>query len=135
SCGEACTRTPSPCCCATWRAAAGPQHPAAPRPRLAIRDPGWLHEPTRKTEGWRWRRPGGAARLPLMPQRRRSTQRPAPFRAAPIPAPTLSARPSAPSLTPAALTPAALQARVLHRDGLILVIDKPAGLPVHAGPG
>jgi tRNA pseudouridine32 synthase/23S rRNA pseudouridine746 synthase/23S rRNA pseudouridine1911/1915/1917 synthase len=24
---------------------------------------------------------------------------------------------------------------VLHRDGLILVIDKPAGLPVHAGPG
>ncbi|RXF69594.1 RluA family pseudouridine synthase [Hansschlegelia zhihuaiae] len=24
--------------------------------------------------------------------------------------------------------------RVLHRDGLVLVIDKPAGLPVHAGP-
>ncbi|MEL6369620.1 MAG: RNA pseudouridine synthase [Pseudomonadota bacterium] len=24
--------------------------------------------------------------------------------------------------------------RLLHRDGLILVIDKPAGLPVHAGP-
>lgn len=24
--------------------------------------------------------------------------------------------------------------RVLHRDGLMLVIDKPAGLPVHAGP-
>ena len=28
-----------------------------------------------------------------------------------------------------------IQARLLHRDGLILVIDKPAGLPVHAGPG
>ena len=25
--------------------------------------------------------------------------------------------------------------RILHRDGLMLVIDKPAGLPVHAGPG
>lgn len=25
--------------------------------------------------------------------------------------------------------------RVLYRDGLILIIDKPAGLPVHAGPG
>ena len=25
-------------------------------------------------------------------------------------------------------------ARVLHRDGLMLVIDKPAGLPVHRGP-
>ncbi|MFD1704845.1 RluA family pseudouridine synthase [Methylopila henanensis] len=27
-----------------------------------------------------------------------------------------------------------LAARVLHRDGLILIVDKPAGLPVHAGP-
>ena len=27
-----------------------------------------------------------------------------------------------------------LLSRVLHRDGLMLVIDKPAGLPVHAGP-
>jgi RluA family pseudouridine synthase len=27
-----------------------------------------------------------------------------------------------------------IQARVLHRDGLVLVIDKPAGLAVHAGP-
>lgn len=27
-----------------------------------------------------------------------------------------------------------MQARVLHRDGLMLVIDKPAGLPVHRGP-
>ncbi|MDY0885567.1 RNA pseudouridine synthase [Dongia soli] len=26
-------------------------------------------------------------------------------------------------------------ARLLYRDGLILIIDKPAGLPVHAGPG
>ena len=28
-----------------------------------------------------------------------------------------------------------LSGRVLYRDGLVLVIDKPAGLPVHAGPG
>ena len=27
-----------------------------------------------------------------------------------------------------------LASRVLYRDGLMLVIDKPAGLPVHAGP-
>lgn len=27
-----------------------------------------------------------------------------------------------------------IQGRVLHRDGLMLVIDKPAGLPVHRGP-
>jgi RluA family pseudouridine synthase len=32
------------------------------------------------------------------------------------------------------LTPEEIQGRVLHRDGLILVIDKPAGLAVHAGP-
>ncbi len=25
--------------------------------------------------------------------------------------------------------------RVLYRDGLVLVIDKPAGIPVHSGPG
>jgi tRNA pseudouridine32 synthase/23S rRNA pseudouridine746 synthase len=31
-------------------------------------------------------------------------------------------------------TPDELQARVLHRDGLMLVIDKPAGIPVHRGP-
>lgn len=28
-----------------------------------------------------------------------------------------------------------LEARLLYRDGLMLVIDKPAGIPVHAGPG
>jgi len=33
------------------------------------------------------------------------------------------------------LTAEAIQARLLHRDGLVLVLDKPAGLPVHAGPG
>lgn len=27
-----------------------------------------------------------------------------------------------------------LSARLLHRDGLMLIIDKPAGLPVHRGP-
>jgi len=30
---------------------------------------------------------------------------------------------------------AELLARLLYRDGLVLIIDKPAGLPVHAGPG
>ncbi|HYE49841.1 MAG TPA: RNA pseudouridine synthase [Azospirillaceae bacterium] len=33
------------------------------------------------------------------------------------------------------MTPEELQARVLYRDGLLLIVDKPAGLPVHAGPG
>ena len=31
--------------------------------------------------------------------------------------------------------PSRLADRVLYRDGLALVIDKPAGIPVHAGPG
>lgn len=31
-------------------------------------------------------------------------------------------------------TPDEIQARVLYRDGLMLVIDKPAGIPVHRGP-
>ncbi|HEY8566117.1 MAG TPA: RNA pseudouridine synthase [Beijerinckiaceae bacterium] len=32
------------------------------------------------------------------------------------------------------MTAEEIQARVLHRDGLMLVLDKPAGLPVHPGP-
>jgi RluA family pseudouridine synthase len=28
-----------------------------------------------------------------------------------------------------------LTSRILYRDGLLLVVDKPAGIPVHAGPG
>src|SRR5258707_7471710 len=32
------------------------------------------------------------------------------------------------------LTAGEIQARVLYRDGLMLVVDKPAGLPVHRGP-
>jgi tRNA pseudouridine32 synthase/23S rRNA pseudouridine746 synthase len=32
------------------------------------------------------------------------------------------------------MTPDEMLARVLHRDGLMLVIDKPAGMPVHRGP-
>jgi tRNA pseudouridine32 synthase/23S rRNA pseudouridine746 synthase len=32
------------------------------------------------------------------------------------------------------MTPEALVDRLLYRDGLMLVIDKPAGLPVHRGP-
>jgi tRNA pseudouridine32 synthase / 23S rRNA pseudouridine746 synthase len=31
--------------------------------------------------------------------------------------------------------PGNLVERILYRDGLILVIDKPAGIPVHSGPG
>ena len=31
--------------------------------------------------------------------------------------------------------PADLPDRILYRDGLVLAIDKPAGIPVHAGPG
>src|SRR3978361_124874 len=34
----------------------------------------------------------------------------------------------------AELTPEEIQSRVLYRDGLMLVIDKPAGLPGHRGP-
>lgn len=33
------------------------------------------------------------------------------------------------------LTAEAIQNRVLYRDGMMLVIDKPAGIPVHTGPG
>jgi tRNA pseudouridine32 synthase/23S rRNA pseudouridine746 synthase len=32
------------------------------------------------------------------------------------------------------ITPDEMLARVLYRDGLMLVVDKPAGLPVHRGP-
>src|SRR5712692_6109319 len=35
----------------------------------------------------------------------------------------------------AAIEPSKIVDRVLYRDGLMLVIDKPAGIPVHAGPG
>jgi RNA pseudouridylate synthase len=37
-------------------------------------------------------------------------------------------------LPPGQMSPEAMQARVLYRDGLMLVIDKPAGMPVHRGP-
>lgn len=33
------------------------------------------------------------------------------------------------------MTPLEIQSRLLYRDGLMLIIDKPAGLPVHTGPG
>jgi tRNA pseudouridine32 synthase/23S rRNA pseudouridine746 synthase len=32
------------------------------------------------------------------------------------------------------MTPEEIMARLLYRDGLMLVIDKPAGIPVHRGP-
>jgi tRNA pseudouridine32 synthase/23S rRNA pseudouridine746 synthase len=34
----------------------------------------------------------------------------------------------------AMITPEELLARLLYRDGLMLILDKPAGLPVHRGP-
>jgi tRNA pseudouridine32 synthase/23S rRNA pseudouridine746 synthase/23S rRNA pseudouridine1911/1915/1917 synthase len=33
------------------------------------------------------------------------------------------------------MTPEELQALVLYRDGALLILDKPAGIPVHGGPG
>src|SRR4029079_6504455 len=38
------------------------------------------------------------------------------------------------SLDAPELTAEQIQARVLHRDGLMLVVDKPCGLPGHRGP-
>jgi tRNA pseudouridine32 synthase/23S rRNA pseudouridine746 synthase len=32
------------------------------------------------------------------------------------------------------MTPEEMEARLLYRDGLMLILDKPAGLPVHRGP-
>ncbi|MDI1264644.1 MAG: hypothetical protein PS018_15430, partial [bacterium] len=48
--------------------------------------------------------------------------------------PGLSFERSGASFDVPGLTADEIQARVLHRDGLMLVIDKPAGLPVHRGP-
>src|ERR671914_2741334 len=33
------------------------------------------------------------------------------------------------------MRPSEIGARVLYRDGLMIVVDKPAEIPVHAGPG
>lgn len=35
---------------------------------------------------------------------------------------------------PDLIAPDAMLARLLHRDGLMLIVDKPAGVPVHRGP-
>ena len=40
----------------------------------------------------------------------------------------------APVTAPAPITPEQLHARLLYRDALMLIIDKPAGLAVHPGP-
>jgi tRNA pseudouridine32 synthase / 23S rRNA pseudouridine746 synthase len=37
-------------------------------------------------------------------------------------------------MSPEEMSPEAILGRVLHRDGLMLVVNKPAGLPVHRGP-
>ncbi|HYD32751.1 MAG TPA: RNA pseudouridine synthase, partial [Azospirillaceae bacterium] len=31
------------------------------------------------------------------------------------------------------MSPEEIQARLIYRDGMMLILDKPAGLPVHAG--
>jgi tRNA pseudouridine32 synthase/23S rRNA pseudouridine746 synthase len=36
---------------------------------------------------------------------------------------------------PASIVSMSIDDRVLYRDGLMLIVDKPAGLPVHGGPG
>ena len=38
------------------------------------------------------------------------------------------------SVTPSRMTSEELLGRILHRDALAIILDKPAGLPVHAGP-
>lgn len=47
-------------------------------------------------------------------------------------------RPASPAVPPAPATDPALEAellrRLLYRDGHVLILDKPAGIPVHAGP-
>lgn len=45
-----------------------------------------------------------------------------------------AAEPAASDFSSPKLSPQELDARLLHRDGLILIVDKPAGLPVHRGP-
>jgi tRNA pseudouridine32 synthase/23S rRNA pseudouridine746 synthase/23S rRNA pseudouridine1911/1915/1917 synthase len=47
---------------------------------------------------------------------------------------SILAKRSRPTLLTAEVVPSLVD-RVLYRDGLVLVIDKPAGIPVHAGPG
>src|SRR2546421_3457804 len=42
--------------------------------------------------------------------------------------------PAAKSHVSRGVSPDEMLARVLHRDGLMLIIDKPAGLSVHRGP-
>jgi tRNA pseudouridine32 synthase/23S rRNA pseudouridine746 synthase/23S rRNA pseudouridine1911/1915/1917 synthase len=51
--------------------------------------------------------------------------------------PRRQVRPAQPPAPPAQspLSEEEILTRLLYRDGLILIIDKPAGLPVHAGPG
>lgn len=47
-----------------------------------------------------------------------------------VPSPTGAVR-----TAPPCLSAVETEALILHRDGLVLVLNKPAGLPVHAGPG
>ncbi len=49
--------------------------------------------------------------------------------------PACAARDMAPAYMWAQPADLDIEARLLYRDGLMLVVDKPAGLPVHGGPG
>lgn len=64
---------------------------------------------------------------------RHRSRRPATARAATVRSGSPAAAP--PSRGPATLTPEQTQDRVLYRDSLMIILDKPAGLAVHAGPG
>lgn len=61
-------------------------------------------------------------------------RRPGSSRQSPTQAPSHRQGPSG-SQFPPPLSEEEILARLIYRDGLILIIDKPAGLPVHAGPG
>src|SRR5688500_9780447 len=96
------------CCCAICRACRSAAMPTSPPARAATTTPS------------QWRTAGcctgGAASTPLRPTAPRCDD--AGMIAVPTPA----------------LTDAEILARLLYRDGLMLILDKPAGLPVHAGP-
>jgi len=95
---------------------------------------------SRRRKGPKRKRPGGPARDQRPEQRQdpRQGQRPPPshLKSHQRPASGFAPRPRTTPRTPSiAITRDELLTRVLHRDALIIVIDKPAGIPVHAGPG
>ena len=64
-----------------------------------------------------------------MTHQKRQTHQPPPQ-----PSPTRGEGAERPSLDNKSMTPEEILARVLYRDGLMLIVDKPAGFSVHEGP-